>query len=228
MKLKMFLGALAVSAGLCGQSFGFELLDRMLGLNNGGGSCCAPSCCEQSCAPEPTCCEAAPAQSCGCEAAPSCCDSGCGQRRCHDLFGGLKGLFDCHRCKSSCHAASSCGCEEAAPSCGCEAAPSCGCEAAPSCCGKRRHHGLLHHLFAHKHRRGNCCESACSSCDTGCSSCQAGGASMNGGYEQSAPTPAAAGEGEDAPAPPAPMADPSASYRSQNRVFQASKYVRTR
>ena len=32
--------ALLVSAALCSQGFGFELLDRMLGLNNGGcGGC---------------------------------------------------------------------------------------------------------------------------------------------------------------------------------------------
>ena len=32
MKLKMFFGALVLSVGMCTQSFGFELLDRMLGM----------------------------------------------------------------------------------------------------------------------------------------------------------------------------------------------------
>ncbi len=85
MKWNMVFGALVVSVGLCGRGFGFELLDRMLGLNDCGcNSCCQtsePSCgcdkgCEPSCcaaAAEPSCC-AAPAceASCGCAAAPSC------------------------------------------------------------------------------------------------------------------------------------------------------------
>lgn len=217
MKLNMFLGALVVSVGLCGQSFGFELLDRMLGLNSYGGGCCEQSCCEQTCAAEPACGhQAEPA--CGCEVEQSC---GCGhQHRCHDLFGGLRGLFHCHRCKSACG-----GCQ-VEQSCGCDAEPACGCEAAPSCCG-RRHRGLLHHLFAHKRHCGH--QSACSSCDSGCSSCE-GGMVNGGGYDQNAPTPAAPGAegGDAAPMPPAPMADPSASLRNHNRIFQASKYVRTR
>src|SRR4029079_17127936 len=90
MRWNMLLGALVVSAGLSTQSFGFELLDRMLGLNDCGcNSCCEPKCCEKSCA-APSCaapaCEscaapacAAPACEATCAAAPSCgCDSGCG------------------------------------------------------------------------------------------------------------------------------------------------------
>src|SRR5258705_12208717 len=60
--MKNFLGALMVSIALTSPSFGFCLLDRMLG--NGCGCCCEPSC---------SCCE----KSCGCE--QSCgCNSGCG------------------------------------------------------------------------------------------------------------------------------------------------------
>ena len=84
MKWNMVFSALMVSVSLCSQSFGFELLDRMLGLNDHGcntcNSCAAPSCgcdkgCEPSCAAAaPTCCAAAAPASCGCEkAAPSCC-----------------------------------------------------------------------------------------------------------------------------------------------------------
>ena len=68
MKRNIFLGALVLSVGLSGQSFGAGLLDRILG--HGGRGCCdtAPSC---GCEAAPSCgCEAAP--SCGCEAAPSC------------------------------------------------------------------------------------------------------------------------------------------------------------
>src|SRR6476659_4963831 len=100
MKWNMVFGALVVSVGLASQSFGFELLDRMLGLND----CGCNSCCQK--------------------AAPSCgCDKGCEKRSCchHGLFDGLAGLFDCgHCCKKSC-CKSSCGCA-AEPSCGCAAA----------------------------------------------------------------------------------------------------------
>ena len=79
MKWNMVFGALVVSVGLCGQSFGFELLDRMLGLNDCGcNSCCnscEPSCgCDKGC--EPSCCAAeaacAAAPSCGCAAEAAC------------------------------------------------------------------------------------------------------------------------------------------------------------
>ena len=33
MRWNLFAGALIISAGLCSQSYGFELLDRMLGLH---------------------------------------------------------------------------------------------------------------------------------------------------------------------------------------------------
>ena len=75
MRSKTMLGALLVSVALCSQGFGFELLDRMLGLNNGGCgecnacakvACCAnprrlvavtrllqkPACCEKTCVRE--------------------------------------------------------------------------------------------------------------------------------------------------------------------------------
>src|SRR5437870_1917674 len=98
MKWNMVFGALVVSVGLCSQSFGFELLDRMLGLNDCGcNSCCqaAPSCgcdkgCEPSCCAEQSCC-AAPS----CAAAPSCCAApSCGQSSC---------------CRKSCHRGCGCG-----------------------------------------------------------------------------------------------------------------------
>ena len=39
MKRMMYLGALVLSVTICSQSFGFELLDRMLGCK-GCQSCC--------------------------------------------------------------------------------------------------------------------------------------------------------------------------------------------
>src|SRR4030042_1402373 len=104
MKWNMVVGALVVSVGLCSQSFGFELLDRMLGLNDCGcNSCCqkAPSWgCDKGCEPawaaapssgvaaEPACAAAAPScaaePSCGCASA---CGSCCKKQRCgHHLL----------------------------------------------------------------------------------------------------------------------------------------------
>ena len=57
MKSRIVFGALLMSVTLCGQGFGFELLDNLLGLNKCGcGGCCEPACCEQACC-EPQCCE---------------------------------------------------------------------------------------------------------------------------------------------------------------------------
>ena len=43
MKRMLFLGALVIGVTVCSQSFGFEILDRMLG-NKGSTSCCEPDC----------------------------------------------------------------------------------------------------------------------------------------------------------------------------------------
>jgi hypothetical protein len=226
MKWNMVFGALVVSVGLCSQSFGFELLDRMLGLNDCGcNSCCekAPSCgcdkgCEPacaaapSCAAEPSCCAAEPS----CCAAPSCCKSKC-KRHCHVLGHLHDKLFGCG-CKSSCNSCNSCA---SAPSCGCAAEPSCGCApACNSCCKKHR---CGHHLLAFleckmSHFKRACC-STCDSCNSGCAaepSCGCGG----GGATSAAPADDAA------PMPPAPTADPSASLKGRRVLSASSKVVR--
>ena len=88
MKLNMVLGALVVSVCLCGHSFGAELLNRMMGANNHGCGCCAPTCC----AAEP---------SCGCEKAPAC-EASCGCAQ----------VSDCApACEATCGCEKSCGCE---------------------------------------------------------------------------------------------------------------------
>jgi hypothetical protein len=264
MRWNLFLGALVVSAGLSSQSFGFELLDRMLGLNGcGGNSCCQPQCCEKSCcapACEPACAAPACAPACAAPACePTCCEQpacntgcGCGQGNCcqgnvkcgcshwgvrtchsHDLFAGLRGLFDCNRgcCNSGCN--NGCGCAEAT----CFAQPVCEqtCSAQPACeqsccnngCGHHRaHRACLLDIFG-RHRR--CCQSSCcqSACEASCGC--AGGACAGGVGAPGAPMPPAPGAGaptDAAPMPPAPMADPQASMRSQRRILQASKIVR--
>jgi hypothetical protein len=231
------------------QSFGFDLLDRMMGSRGHG---CDTACCETpACPVGPTC---------GCEA-PSC-DSGCAP------FGGglLSGLCGGNDC---CAAEPACGCE---PTCGI-AAPACGCEVA-SCdsgCGHKRG-GLLSRLFRH-HGKSSCdaacCESPCAepacgceptcgiaagpacgcdnSCDSGCGHAKRGGllSRLFGGHKSSSccdmgcdtgcgcGTPAAVPYSSPAPSmhsvpeAPAPIVDPSASIQSKRRVVQASaRYVR--
>ena len=176
MKRMMYLGALVLGVTVCSQSFGFEILDRMLGgCRKAGSSCCEPGCdAGNGCcgnAGDPGCAATDPGcgagNGCGkgngcaepaCDAGNGCCDSGCTAapgcgRKKHSLFGGLKGLFDgCKRKNTSCTSASCCGAEPA-----CDAGNGClgGCGAEPGCAA------------------GNgCAEPACDAgngcCDTGC------------------------------------------------------------
>jgi hypothetical protein len=172
MKAKVILGMLLVSAVLAGQSFGLELLNDLLGINNGcSNGCCEPACCEKACGPvccekacapaccektccEPKCCEKACCQpKCCCEpkcckpaCEPACCEKECCETCCKshcDLFAGLKGLF---ACKKGC-------CEPCGNAC-CEDTKCCAPE--PKCCEKQ------------------CCEPACcekSCCEPTCGTC---------------------------------------------------------
>ncbi len=232
MKWNMIVGALVVSVGLCSQSFGAELLDRMLGLNTCGCSCgCAPKCCEKSCcqteAPSCGCAAAAPAPapapaaapetpSCGCAAAPSC---GCAAPSC--------GCSSCG-CKSC-----GCGCEHKSCGCGCGCCDTC---AHPLlCCPKNRIDWC--DLFAGVHKAwcdrgcdhccgktcpakpccgcsllGGCCHKSCG-CGCGCSACTSGGCT-SGCAAPAAAEPScgcAAGAAAPAAATPAPApASPAA------------------
>jgi hypothetical protein len=138
MKRMLFLGALVLGVTVCSQSFGFELLDRMLG-HKGCTSCCEPGCGAGGGCAEPACgagggC-AEPACGAGngcaepaCDAGAGCCEPSCGaargcKKKC-DLFGGLKGLFAHkkrhHGCTSCCGGEADCsagsGCAD--PGCG--------------------------------------------------------------------------------------------------------------
>lgn len=134
LSLTMALGCLMTT-----QSFGFDLLDRMLGSKGCG---CDTACCD-------TPVVHAPAPACGCEAP------------CGGLLTGLKGRgcgvvalgCGCEAPACGCAAAPSCGI--AAPACGCEA-PACGCDSVGSCLP--RHGGLLSRLFS---RGGGCCDAPC-------------------------------------------------------------------
>ena len=56
MKWNILVASLVLTVGVCSQSFGFDLLDNMLGL----GGCGCRSCCEEqvepTCCPKPKCC----------------------------------------------------------------------------------------------------------------------------------------------------------------------------
>jgi len=237
MKWTSFLGVLVLSFGLCSQTFGFELLDRILGIGNSG--CCESSC---GCEAEPECgCEAEP--ECGCEAEPEC---------------GCEAEPEC-----GCEAEPDCGCE-AEPDCGCEAEPDCGCESDGSCKSQNRvsilgSGGLLASLFSGKgccDTSGGCeaepecgceaepecgCEAepecGCEAepdcgCDTGCNkrSRRTLLDDLLGGLRKSCGCDTAdccdAGGDVDAeeaaPMPPAPIVDPSAFVPQKRRVVQAS------
>lgn len=212
LSLTMALGCLMTT-----QSFGFDLLDRMMGKRGCGcdticceapHAACDPVCGAEQAVCEPACgCEAACPPACGCETAcqPACgCETACCKPRRPGL---LQRLFSHHRrccddpcCDDPCQDP---GCYAVAPGCGCEDAcpPACGCE--PACCQPRRV-GLLDRLFGRCHKQ-RCCDAI--GCDAGCC--------------HGAPS------ASDVPEAPEPVADPSASYQSKRRVVQASaRYVR--
>lgn len=105
MKTKLLLGALMVSAMLCGRSQGADLIGRMVSLDEGCAACAQPAC----------------------EPAQPACDVCAPRQRC-DLFAGLKDLFAARRVVSACDTPA---CEPAkcvTPEPACE--PAC---AAPTC-----------------------------------------------------------------------------------------------
>ena len=158
MKRMMFLGALVFGVTVCSQSFGFEVLNRILGHKSctsctepscGAGNGCAvagePGCgagngCLGGCGSEPGCAAGNGCAEPACDAGNGCCDTGCTAapkcRKKHKLFGGLKGLFDgLHRKHSSCTSNSCCGAEPA-----CDAGNGClgsepACDAGNGCLG---------------------------------------------------------------------------------------------
>ena len=64
MKWNLYLGTLVLALGLSTQSFGFELLNRMLGASGTyNGGCCDAACCDAGCGP--SCCAPACEPACG-------------------------------------------------------------------------------------------------------------------------------------------------------------------
>ena len=117
MKRMMYLGALVLSVTVCSQSFGFELLDRMLG-HKGCTSCCEPGCdagsgcCEPGCGAGNGCAEPACGAGNGCaepacDAGAGCCEPSCGaasccgvRKKCTPIRDLLRAI---HNAKKSCH-----------------------------------------------------------------------------------------------------------------------------
>jgi len=204
MKWNMVFGALLVSVSLSSQSFGFELLDRMLGFGGGG---CRTGCCDKGCGPA---CEPA----CGCEAQVAC-DAGCCDP-CADCCGKKRrswgGFFARKKqcCKTSCYE----------PACGCEAAgePAC-CDPCGGCKKRCRKRMALLDMF----RCRKCCEPACgceAACEPACGCGYNGQVPAGNGYDVSPEG------GEAAPMPPAPMADPAAMVPNRGRVVPAASLYR--
>ena len=157
MKINIVLGSLVLGASLCGQSFGGDLLSRLLGGHGCGAksSCCDtsvsdPSCgaemaspCGSGCGAGPTCGAemAAPcglgsvAPSCGAEIAScgSCAAPSCAPHR--PILAHLKGKLGPLKGKLASKSACAPSCSDPiGPSCGAEIASPCGSGyAAPSC-----------------------------------------------------------------------------------------------
>src|SRR5258708_40333204 len=95
MKWNIILGSMVLGLAMCSQSFGFELLDRMLGSNGCG---CDTQCCETKCCSKPKCCQ------------PKCCEPKCCKEKCHQpLFGGGCKSKCCNNgCGNGCGAAAPC------------------------------------------------------------------------------------------------------------------------
>ena len=205
MKRTILVGVMVLGTSICSQGFGFDLLDRMLGLKGAGcdSSCCDTVVCEPACGCETPCitpcepacgCEVPCEPACGCEVpcAPAC---GCETISCGPKKGLLDRLFGGKAC---CDAGCDISCE---PACGCEVVT---CD---SPCGPKG--GLLAKLF------GGLKKSSC--CDSGCD--VIGGGSACGGC---APVAPAAPAPQADPMPPAPAVDSSAFLNSKRRVIQAS------
>lgn len=211
MKWQIAVVALVTSMTLSTQSFGADLLDRMLG---GSGCGCASSCCDA----QVSCCDAGP--SCGCD---DPCGSSCCKKPLITInLPKIRPLFKINRCNScnscdscapacGCDMTASCGCDSCnscndCNTCGCDMNASCGCDpCGSSCCGGKRRLGLLDRIFS-KRNCGGCtsgcgCEATCGvdACGCGC-----------GMSTHSDAAPAPAPEGDSASLPPTPIVDPSA------------------
>lgn len=228
MKRTILTMAIVIGCGISSPSFGFDLLDRMLGIKC-GSSCDTAACDAAAEGEEPACgceepacgCEAPGGSEepacgceepvCGCEPAAEGCDSPAA-KKCGGL---LSKMFpSMSGCDSSCDT----GAEED-PACGCEPAGD-GCEDACDSAPAPKCGGLLAKLFA------SCSDDACDAGDdSGEPAC--GCEEPACGCEEPACGVAAPVTSMRAAPIPAPVVDPSARVSTNRRVIQASAvYVR--
>ena len=232
MKWNVLFGTLVLSLGLCAHSFGFELLDRMLGVGGKGcDPCSVKGGCDPKCGVDPKCgasqksdpkCGASQKGDPKCGVDPKCgasqkgCGLGLGQRHL------LDGLFACNRCDKcegkggdpKCGADPKCGVD---PKCGAsqKGDPKCG-DPKKGCGLGGSHRPLLEALFGCGN--GNACGKGGKGCeDPGCDDPCDGG---KGGKDK-----AKVSSDKDAPIPPAPVVDPSA-FLNTRTVIPASRIVR--
>ena len=170
MKWNILVGSLVLGFGLSTQSFGMDLLDRMLGTNYNGCSDKA-TCCDTPCAdPGPSCgCDT------GCDVQCVPCKPKCRRTPLLDLLRSCKCKKNCSDgCDATC-ADPGCGaepaCEAADPGCGAEPACGCdnGCDVGKACGCKKCHRHPLLNLLRRVHNKkscNNCCEATCA--DPGC------------------------------------------------------------
>ncbi len=177
MKWNIIVGSLVLGLGLSAQSFGFDLLDRMLGMNYDGCSSKA-SCCETKFV-DPGCDDGC-ASPCG--SSTACCDTPILDAiRSHVCKLKSIRIRDHSSCEAKCSdpgcgAEPSCGCDTGCvvdPGCGCDDGCDTGCAAKPL--RKRCRIGLLDRLRSHCRTS---CDSKCGDpgcgaepscgCDTGC------------------------------------------------------------
>jgi len=250
MKWNIFVGSMVLGLSLCTQSFGFDLLDRMLGVN-GCGADTAKSCCVAGpkCGADPSGCTSK-GDSCGRQrlctkkidlsSLKGHCNRGCGDKGCAKGGNGgcaNKGCAAPAAAGPTCAAAAAPSCAAkaaAAPTCAAAAAPTCAAAAAPSCgadhgacksaCRQICRPGLLDRLMSIDL---NCKKKSCSNGCTngGCANkgCAAPAAAPACGCDGHAAPAAKAGVEAPAPQPPAPVVDPSAFHQNtQRRVVQAS------
>ncbi len=235
MRSKTIFGALLVSVALCSQGFGFELLDRMLGLNGGGcGECkacakvapCEP--CAKACCPEP-CAKLACVPSCEKEKV-------CRPTPVRDLFADIADMFKAKgiQCEpvAACEAKGCCpepacapcekvkckkvrcakACDACEPACKAACEPTCEKPCAPKChkLYRRPVLELLESMFGCDE-----CNECSTGCDTGCGGTTAAPAKAPATAPAKAPEAAA-------PLPVAPKADPSAAIPSRG-IYSASR-----
>jgi hypothetical protein len=251
MRSKTIFGALLVSVAMCSQGFGFELLDRMLGLNSGGcGECkacakvaaCEP-CAKVACA-EPACCEKATCGHCKkCRITPV-----------RDLFDGLKDMFEAKgvQCEPvACEAAKGCcpepcakaaccepckvkkchkvRCEKACGAC-CPATCEKACEkpcapvACEPVCEPKCHKLYRRPLVELLESLFGDCRSKCGTCEVaGCDTgCGCGGTTVPGKAPAVAPDKAPGEKAAPLPVAPNPKPDASAAIPSRG-IYQASR-----